>query len=220
MGLVFSAVHGFEEAGRDGPRSIDRDGNAHLADAARTVGADLVLMSVVGAAPDSPLELMRMKYAAERYLVASQVPSTIIRATAFEEFWVDLLKSTARSTGRPVVFGNGENPINFVSVHAVAALVRRVIADPTTRGKTLEIGGPADLTLNELAHSVTSEAGGGEPRHVPRGLLNLVAQTVGRVRPRLGRQVRGALAMDRIPVAFTDHVGHLPLSGSPHTYIT
>ena len=39
---------------------------------------------------DSPMELFRMKHAAEQYAVASGVPTTIVRATAFVELWIDL----------------------------------------------------------------------------------------------------------------------------------
>src|SRR6185312_1267744 len=107
---------------------------------------DMVLMSVVGAAPDSPMELFRMKHAAETALGASGVAATIVRATAFLELWIDLLTKTAGRGNRPLVFGRGRNPINFVSARDVAALADRVIADPATRGHTFEIGGPDNLT--------------------------------------------------------------------------
>lgn len=113
--VVVSAVHGFAGPGGVTPASVDRDGNVHLIQAARGAGADVVLMSVVGAAPDSPLELFRMKHAAETALTASGVPATIVRATAFLELWIDLLRSTAGRSNRPLVFGRGQNPINFVS---------------------------------------------------------------------------------------------------------
>ena len=201
MDLVLAAAHGFESAGRSGPAVVDRDGNAHLVDAARAAGADLVLMSVVGASADSPFELFRMKAAAERYLEASGVPATVVRATAFRELWVDVLRQTAGRSGRPVVFGRGHNPINFVSVVDVAELVLTVIADPATRGETLEIKGPVDLTMDDLARSISIVPGGGQPRHVPRAVLHLMANSVGRLNPRLGRQVRSALIMDRYPMA-------------------
>ena len=84
-----------------------------------------------------------MKYAAEQHLRASGVPWTIVRATAFLETWTALLEQTASCSGRPLVFGRGDNPINFVSVDDVAALVERVVVDPSTRGQVFEIGGPA-----------------------------------------------------------------------------
>ena len=201
--VVVSAVHGFAGPGRVTPASVDRDGNLHLIEAARSAAADVILMSVVGAAPNSPMELFRMKHAAEAALAASGLPATVLRATAFLELWVDLLTSTAGRRNRPLVFGRGENPINFVSVRDVAALAERVITDPATRGHTFEIGGPDDLTLDELAHLVAARRGTpGEPRHLPRAALHVMAATVGRVRPELGRQARAALAMDRQDMTF------------------
>jgi NADH dehydrogenase len=77
-------------------------------------------MSIVGASADSPFELFRMKHAAEAHLAASGVPATVVRATAFIELWLDLLRTTAGSSGRPLVFGRGNNPINFVSAVRLA----------------------------------------------------------------------------------------------------
>jgi uncharacterized protein YbjT (DUF2867 family) len=201
--VVVSAVHGFAGPGGVSPASVDRDGNVNLIEAARAAGADVVLMSVVGAAPDSPLELFRMKHAAETAL-ASDVPATIVRATAFAELWIDLLRRTAGRSNRPLVFGRGQNPINFVSVRDVAALVERAVTDPSTRGETLEIGGPDNLTLDQFARMVAANRGDGAatPRHVPRAALHAMAAIVGRVRPELGRQARAALAMDCHDMSF------------------
>ncbi len=204
---VVSAVHGFAGPGGVSPTTVDRDGNAHLIKAAEEAGAELVLMSIVGAAPDSPFELFRMKYAAETSLAASAVPSTVVRSTAFLELWIDLLANTAGRSNRPLVFGRGQNPINFVSVRDAAALVERVALDQTTRGQTLEIGGPENLTFDELARMVIALRGGSDgPRHIPRAALQAMVATVGRLRPELGRQARAALVMDQSDMTFTPGV--------------
>ncbi|MDQ2747998.1 MAG: SDR family oxidoreductase [Actinomycetota bacterium] len=206
--VVISAVHGFAGPGGGTPATIDRDGNVNLIQAARSAGADVVLMSGVGAAPDSPLELFAMKHAAEVELAASGVSWTIVRASAFLELWVELLTGTAGRSNRPLVFGRGQNPINFVSVGDVAALVARVVTDPQTRGQTLQIGGPDNVTMTDLARLVMASSGDSrEPRHLPRAALRVVAGTVGRVRPELGRQVRAALAMDRYDMTFAADIG-------------
>ncbi len=209
--LVVSAVHGFVGTHGDSPATVDRDGNAHLTDAAKASGAELVLISGVGASFDSPMELFRMKYAAEQYARGSGVPTTIVRATAFLELWIELLRDTATRSGRPLVFGRGDNPINFVSVADVAALVERVVVDPTTRGQTFEIGGPDNLTFNQLAETVQRADGReGAPRHVPPAALRLIAATVGRFKPQVGRQTRAALVMDHTDLTF-----HSARVGSP-----
>lgn len=201
--VVVAAVHGFVGPRGISPATVDRDGNANLIDAAKAAGADVVLMSVVGASEDSPMELFRMKHAAEQHLGASGVAATVVRATAFGELWIELLGRTAARSGRPVVFGRGDNPINFVSVTDVAALVERAITDKATRGQALQIGGPDNLTFNELARAVQAAAGRPKPpRHVPPAMLHLMACTIGRVKPELGRQARAALAMDRVDLTF------------------
>ena len=203
VNLVVSAVHGFVGTHGDSPASVDRDGNAHLINAAEAVGAAMVLMSGVGASADSPMELFRMKYAAEQYALCSRVPTTIVRATAFLELWIELLRNTATRSGRPLVFGRGDNPINFVSVTDVAALVELVVVDPTTRGQTFEVGGPDNLTFNQLAEAVQRADGReGAPRHVPPAALRLIAATVGRLKPQVGRQTRAALVMDHMDLTF------------------
>ncbi len=218
MDVVVSAVHGFAGPGGVSPASVDRDGNIRLIDAARSAGADLVLMSVVGAAPESPFELFRMKHAAEAVLGASAVPATIVRATAFLELWIDLLRGAAGRSNRPLVFGRGRNPVNFVSVRDVAALVGRVTVERKTRGQTLEIGGPDNLTLNELAAMVAANDGDpGRPRHVPRAALRAMAATIGRMRPELGRQARAALAMDSYDMTFDADRAGVHLADLPRT---
>jgi uncharacterized protein YbjT (DUF2867 family) len=214
--VVVSAVHGFAGPGHGSPASVDRDGNVHLIDAVRTNGADFVLMSVVGAAADSPFELFRMKFQAETYLATSGVPATVVRATAFTELWIELIRRTAGRANRPLVFGGGHNPINFVSVIDVAHLVDRVVNDPTTRGLTLEIGGPQNVTLDQLARDVAATLDHpGKPRHVPRAALHVMAATVGRLRPELGRQARAALAMDRTDMTFDYDASRYPYAGLP-----
>jgi uncharacterized protein YbjT (DUF2867 family) len=201
--VVVSAVHGFVGPGKVSPATVDRDGNANLTDVATAAGADIVLVSVVASAADSPMELFRMKHTAEQHALTSGTPTTIVRSTAFLELWIDILCDTAKRSGRPVVFGRGENPINFVSVCDVAALIDLVVGDPTTRGETLDIGGPANLTFDELAAALL-DAGrvDGGPHHIPPPVLRFIASTVGRVKPQLGRQMLAALAMDRIDLRF------------------
>jgi uncharacterized protein YbjT (DUF2867 family) len=218
---VISAVQGFVGSGGVTPASVDRDGNAHLIDAARVAGAGFVLMSVVGAAPDHPMELCRMKYAAEERLRASGVAWTIVRATAFLETWIALLERTANGSGRPVVFGRGDNPINFVSVDDVAALIDRVVVDPSTRDKVLQIGGPENLTLNELAAAVQRAARrAGTPRHVPQTVLRMMTVLLRPFRPELARQAHAALVFDRADLALD--AGRLSQSDMdpPHTTLS
>jgi uncharacterized protein YbjT (DUF2867 family) len=191
--LVLSAVQGFAGPGHVSPESVDREGNGHLFAAAAAAGAAVVMVSIVGAAPDSPMELFRCKYSAEQSLRARGVPWTIVRATAFVELWAELV-------GKGVVFGRGDNPINFVSVRDVADVVTDTVLEPARRGQVVEIGGPEDMTFNELAAALRDVRGRPtKVRHVPRAMLRAMAP--------LNRQPRAALVMD------TDDMTYRPTTG-------
>jgi len=185
---VVSAVQGFAGPGRGSPASVDDHGNISLIDAAAAVGADVVLMSVVGASAEHPMELFRAKHDAEEHLRASGRPWTIVQATAFVELWADIV-------AKGVVFGRGDNPINFVSVRDVAAVVVQATVDLGLRGQVLEVGGPEDLTFNQLAGIVRDTRTMPKTvRHVPRWVLRVMSP--------VSRQPRAALVMDRIDMAF------------------
>ncbi len=200
---VVSAVHGLAGPGRVTPAAVDREGNANLVDAAAAVGAGVVLMSGTDASPDSPLELFRAKHAAEQHLRASSVPWTIVRATAFLELWAEIL-------AKPVIPGRGDNPINFVSVHDVAVVVERAVVDPSLRGRTLEVGGPDNLTLNQLVAELQAARGtSATVRHVPRWVVRAAAPA--------SRRAAMALAMDTLDMTFDPATARDALAGLPLT---
>jgi uncharacterized protein YbjT (DUF2867 family) len=208
-GVVISAVHGFLGGRGAGPDDVDRIGNSNLVAAVQAVGAGVVLVSIVGASADSPLDLFRAKHAAEQNVRGSGVPWTIVRATAFLETWLQVLTQTAGKSGRPLIFGRGDQPIPFVSARDVAALVGAAATNASYCGRVLEIAG-APLTMNSLASSLKEAHGwSGSPRHLPRGLLRMLALVTGRIQPAFARQNRTALAMD------TTTLGDLASSTSP-----
>lgn len=197
--MVISAVHGFAGPGGVSPASVDRDGNANLIAAASSVGAAFVLVSIVGAASDSPMELFREKFAAEQRLRQSDLAWAIVRATAYIETWATIMGGKPT----PLVFGRGENPINFVSASDVAALIEHVVLEPRVRGDVIELGGPDNLTFNEFAATLQQVRGRPGPiRHIPRPILRLMANVTRKLRPAFARQARAAVIMDTRPMAF------------------
>ena len=195
---VVSAVHGFNGAGRVTPESVDRDGNANLVAAATVAGAGVVLMSVDGASAQHPMQLFRMKAAAEDNLRGSTVDWTIIRAGPFLELHQELMRRTAGKSGRPLVFGRGQNPITFVSVTDVAQAVVDAVLDPTQRQHIITVAGTHSLTLNDMAAITQQELGTSRktPRHIPRPALHLLAATRKVSNSAPARQAQAALIMD------------------------
>jgi NADH dehydrogenase len=199
---IVSAIHGL--VGSDGPRSVDYHGNCNLIDAAQQAGVQhLVLVSVHQAAPDHPMELMRMKHAAEQRLRASALAWTIVRPTAFMETWTRLLVEPLVRTGQTRIFGRGDNPINFVSVQDVARLIERAVLDAALRGQTIDLGGPENLTFREfvqIAQQVTGVSG--TISSVPRPAMRCAAAVLRLFQPALARQIQAGLVMDTTDMRF------------------
>jgi uncharacterized protein YbjT (DUF2867 family) len=120
---------------------------SRVSPAAATAGVDVVFVSVAQAAPDSPLELARMKYAAEELLRAGTAKWTILRPDGFIETWVEILEQTAARSKRPLVVGRGDNPFAWASVETAADEVVRAVLDPSLRGQTLDVRGPERYTV-------------------------------------------------------------------------
>lgn len=207
---VVSAVHGFAGPRGISPDSVDRRGNVNLIRAVAGRGTHVVLVSVVGASDDHPMELFRAKFSAERALTSAGIPWTIVRATAFIETWGTILGDPLRKSGRMPVFGRGDNPINFVSVADVAAAAERAVVDPALRNRTVEIGGPDNYTFNQLAGLIEEAVGRrGTVIQVPRTVLRIMATLTAIPRPALARQARAALTMDTVDMTF-DSTGARP----------
>ena len=102
-----------------------------------------------------------------------------------------------------MVFGRGDNPINFVTVTDVANAVVGAVLDPSVRGRVVEVVGPRNLTLNELAAICQRDRGtvgmgtvDKGPRHLPRAALRVLAASRLLIASAPARQAHAALIMD------------------------
>jgi uncharacterized protein YbjT (DUF2867 family) len=195
---VISAVHGFLGGRGAGPEEVDHQGNRNLVQAAVDAGTEhFMLLSVLDARPDDPLSLHRAKYAAEQQLITSGLSWTVLRPSAYVETWMEIVGGKLASGGPALVFGRGDNPINFVSVQDVASLAERGLIDPTLRGQTIDVPGPDNLTLEQLARHL----GGSKIRHIPRGALRFLSTVLPPFAPAFAQQTRAALVMDTTDMA-------------------
>jgi uncharacterized protein YbjT (DUF2867 family) len=148
--VVVSLVQGFAGPGDISLESIDRDGNRTLFDEARKAGAEHgVLVSIAWAAPDSPMDLARMKFAAEEHLKSTGLAWTILRPSCLMETWTAMIGRPLAKTGKTTIFGTGDKATNFVSARDLAAFVALAVGDPSLRGETIVVGGP-NMTFDEF----------------------------------------------------------------------
>jgi NADH dehydrogenase len=198
VSTVVSAVQGLDDK-KSSPEATDRDGVQNLIEAAKEAGVPhFVLVSVMGASPDHPVSFYRAKYASEQTLKKSGLAWTIIRPSAFMEFWGKLIGEPVAATGRARVFGRGTNPVNFVSIRDVATAVEKAVSDPSLRGVELEVGGPENVTLNQIVQ-IYEQASAKEAKvsHIPVPAMRVMSVLVRPFNPAIARLVKAGIVMDR-----------------------
>jgi uncharacterized protein YbjT (DUF2867 family) len=218
--VVVSAVHGLTGRGRHSIHETDVVGNVNLIAAAQRAHVGrFVLLSVHGASATNPMELARAKYTAEGALAASGLVSTVIRPTVYLETWLEIIAGGGSGTPRPRVLGRGMNPINFVSVRDVADLVVREALAPSTGGnREYEIGGPANVTLDDLARKLVAAAVcAGRVHRVPRGALFAASILARPFKPAAARLAAAAYLMDTRPMTADAGDARSRLPGVPCT---
>jgi NADH dehydrogenase len=194
---MISSIQGLDDR-RSSPEATDRDGNRNLIAAAKAPAVDhFVLVSALYAGPDHPMSINRAKYAAEQFLKHSGLSWTIIRPPAFMEFWATLVGKPLLETGRARVFGRGDNPINFVSIGDVAKAVEMAVIDPVLRGVELEMGGPENLTLNQVVEIFERvSAKKGKVSHVPLPVMRMMSILMRPINPAMARLTQAGVLMD------------------------
>jgi NADH dehydrogenase len=200
---VVSAMTGFGP-GAAGPRAVDYEGNLNLIRAAEAAGVRrFVLVSIHGAKADHAMELWRMKHGAEEALRSSRLDWVIVRPNAFMELWAEIVGGPIFRDGKATVFGRGDNPINFNSAKDVARFIELALFNPGLSRTTLSVGGPENLTLNQLVGQIELAAGGkAAVRHVPLLMMRLMSLMMRPLKPDVAAMIQGGIAFDTVDMTF------------------
>ena len=200
---VVSALTGFGPGGQ-GPKAVDYEGNVNLIRAAEAAGVRrFVLVSMHGAAADHPMELARMKYRAEEALRASRLEWVIVRPNAFMELWAEIVGGPIAKDGKATVFGRGDNPVNFVSARDVARFIELALSDPRLSRTILEIGGPQNVTFNQLVRQIEDVAGRqAVVKHVPLPLMRVLSVVMRPFKPDIAGMIEAGIAFDTADMTF------------------
>lgn len=178
---VVSTVNNNMGKGATSPLRIDLTAHQNLCAAARNMGVNrLMYVSARGIAPDTAVDIFRLKWHIEDAIKRSQVPYVIPRATAFMDVWVDeLLAGGIRKSGVTTIFGDGTAVSNYVAVKDVAAYVAAIVARPEIVNEVIEVGGPSDISFNDLATLAERRLGAsGKRRHIPVAVMSLLGPIV------------------------------------------
>lgn len=201
---VLAAAHALDGKGDNNPHSVDDMGNRQLIDAAKAAGVNhFVFVSILGAIPDAPVEFFRIKYHTEEYLRESSLSFTIIRPSAFMDLWAQFIGQPILERGKTTIFGRGNNPINFVAVEDVARFVFAALDGAGAGKRVIEVGGPENLTLNQVAEIFERASGRqAKKRHVPLPMMRVMSILLQPVNPAVSRLIRLGILMDTAKLCY------------------
>jgi NADH dehydrogenase len=139
-GVTFEAVH-------------ERGAETLAREAAAAGVARFVLVSGIGADPESASPYIRARGRGERAVQQAFPGATIVRPSAMfgpGDALFGTLAHLARLLPVLPLIGDGHTRLQPVYVEDVAEAVARILADPGTAGGTYELAGPTVYTLREL----------------------------------------------------------------------
>lgn len=127
-------------------------------DAASTAGVErLVRVSVLGAGTGIPVQLATWHTEAENLVSAAGIPAVHLRATSFMQNFLasaELIRTTGQLFGT-----SGDGRLTFVDARDVAAAGVGALTRPSHQDEAVDIGGPAALSLDEVAAAFASVIG-------------------------------------------------------------
>ena len=168
---------------------INRQGVANLVTVAREHGVKhFIQVSAIGATGDPGYPYLYSKWRGEQEVVNSGVPYTIFRSSIMfgegDEFLNSLAGPTKVFPLVPVV-GSGRNRFQPIAADDVARCIVSAVDRQDLKGKTIEIGGPQQLSYNYIVSTVARTMGKRRLRvHLPVWLMCLVTAVLQRLQPR------------------------------------
>lgn len=137
---------------------VDRIGQLQLVEAAKAAGVKhFVYVSFAPIAEDFALQ--RAKREVEQALIASGMTYTILRPTFFMEIWFSPVLGFDVAARRARIYGEGVNPISWISFPNVAEFAVRSLDTPAARNATFPLGGPEAISPFAAVHIFEQLAG-------------------------------------------------------------
>lgn len=176
---VIHLVAIIRETGRATYDSVNRVGVENVVAAARAAGSvqHLVQVSAVGAVNSPEFRYLQSKWQGEQAVISSGLPHTIIRPSIIfgegDEF-LNALAALVRVLPVVPVISSGRNRLQPIWVDDVAQCVALSLSRHDLQGHILEVGGPEQLSYNEIISVVCRTMGKRRLRlHVPMWLMQM-----------------------------------------------
>lgn len=139
----------------------------HIAMAAKAAGATtLVHVSTLGADPESESDYARTKAEGERVIREEFAGATILRSSLVagpNDDFFNKFANLARFLPVLPLIGGGHTKFQPVFVGDVAKAILKCVVEPSTRGKTYELGGPRVYSFKDILELILRETGRSRP---------------------------------------------------------
>ncbi len=147
---------------------VDRDGTIRLIDAAKQKGVRRFIHTSFPHEPEPQYRLGEAKAAAEEHLAKSGMEYTILAANYFMEVWLSPALGFDYNSGTVTIYGDGQNPISWVSYLDVARTACEAASRPEALNAIVPAGGPQQLTALEVVRIFEERSGRKwDVQHVP-----------------------------------------------------
>ena len=130
----------------DTVENVDAGGQESLVAAAVAAGVRSFVYVSFSAHIDRDFPFRNAKRAVERRLMESGLKWTILRPTFYMEVWLSPVGGFDFPNARATIFGEGKNPISWISFHDVARFAAICIGSPSAGSRAFELGGPEALS--------------------------------------------------------------------------
>ena len=161
-------------------RRVNYEGARKVLEAAQDAGVGrIVFASTIGASSDPTVPYLYSRWMAEEEAARSPVPHTVLRfSIGFGEGDEFLNRIAALVKASPLVpvAGDGAVKSQPIAVDDVARCLTTALERDDMVGKTIELGGPAHLTYDQIIDLVAETLGAKVAKvHVPAGLMQPAA---------------------------------------------
>ncbi|MDX1763242.1 MAG: NAD(P)H-binding protein [bacterium] len=193
--------------------AIHVQGTNSLIEAAKSAGVSTIFFqSALGATPDSPYRYLKTKGEAEDIVRSSGIPYTIFKPSLIlgkKDGFTERMKQLLTAGPVVPVPGDGEAKLQPIYIRDWVKCFQQAMVRGEMRNKTYELGGPEQLTYNEILKAIMAALGLDKPIvHIPMGMTRLAlpfmglarsaARVVGREIPEVTGELLALLSIDNI----------------------
>jgi uncharacterized protein YbjT (DUF2867 family) len=170
-------------------QGVHVDGTRNLMEAARKAGVRHVLFqSALGTRANATSHYHRTKWEAEELVRNSGIPSTVLRPSLIygpgDQFTIRLSDMIRLSPVLPII-GSGRSKVQPIFIDDVVSCILKAVTSDAYLNELYEIGGPEQLTYEEVTRAIAAALGVSRPAvHLPLLFMRSMARVMETVLPK------------------------------------